>query len=369
MTALSSKNASRAARPTTLRLRADKKSGVDVAFVQGGVATPTDDQSIVMLASLYYEPVWVFYRSKETLIRISGLLDKRIAVGTPGSGTTALARPLLEANGLNRNNTVQIAIGNIAALRALQDGQIDAAFMIGPVQTPAVWQAMHDPEVKLMNVTRADAYARRFPTLERLTLPQGTVDLGLDIPSRDVTLVGTKAMLVARADFPAPLVNLLLDAAREIHSPQGYFEAAGEFPSTTPVGLPVSVIAEEHKNYGPSFFHRYLPFWVATFVERLIILMVPLVVILVPLFNLLPQMLRWRARSRIYRWYGQLAFLERDVLDGKSTRPVEKLLEELDRIERAVSRLRIPASFASESYTLREHINMVRRAVLEMKPR
>lgn len=352
-----------------LRLLADKKSGVDVAFVQGGVAIPNDDQSIVMLASLYYEPLWIFYRGKGAATQINALLDKRIAVGTPGSGTAAFTEPLLEANGVNRNNTVLVAIGNIAALRALQDGQIDAAFMVGAVQTPAIWQAMHDPEIKLMSLARADAYARRFPTLQRLTLPQGTIDLGLDIPSRDITLVGTKAMLAARADFPAPLVNLLLDAAREVHSPQAYFEGAGEFPSTVPVDLPVSTIAEEHKNYGPSFFHRYLPFWVATFVERLIILMVPLVVILVPLFNLLPQVLRWRARSRIYRWYGQLAFLEREVEDGKSTRPVQNLLDELDRIERAVSRLRIPASFASESYTLREHINMVRRAVMEMKPR
>jgi TRAP-type uncharacterized transport system substrate-binding protein len=352
-----------------LKLLADPKSGVDVAFVQGGVATPSDDQNIVMLASIYYEPLWIFYRGKQTRTQINELLDMRIAVGTPGSGTAAFAEPLLEANGVNRNNTRLLPIGNIAALRALQAGDIDAVVMVGAVQTPAIWQALHDPDLKLMSLARADAYARRFPALERLSLPQGTVDLGLDIPARDVTLVGTKAMLVARADFPSALVNLLLDAAREVHGPHSYFEASGEFPSTAPVDLPVSSIAEAHRNYGPSFLHRYLPFWVATFVERLIILVVPLIVILVPLINFLPQILRWRARSRIYRWYGQLAFLERDINDEKGDKSRDELLRELDRVERAVSRMRIPASFASESYTLREHINMVRRAAVEMKPR
>jgi TRAP transporter TAXI family solute receptor len=352
-----------------LQLLLDPKSKVDVGFVQGGVAAASDDQSIVMLASLDYEPLWIFYRSKDTLTQINALREKRIAVGTPGSGTAAFAAPLLEANGMTSNNTHQVAIGNIAALRALQSGDVDAALMIGAVQTPSIWQALYDPDIKVMSLNRADAYARRFPALERLTLPQGTIDLGQDIPSRDITLVGTKAMLVARADFPSALVNLLLDAAREVHSSQSFFEAAGEFPSTAPVDLPVSTIAESHKNYGPSFFHRYLPFWVATFVERLIILLVPLVVVLVPLFNFLPQVLRWRARSRIYRWYGQLGFLERDIFDAKASPAIAAWLDELDRIERSVSRMRIPASFASESYTLREHINMVRRAVLDMKAR
>ena len=100
--------------------------------------------------------------------------------------------------------------------------------------------------------------------------------------------------------------------------------------------------------------------------ERAIIILVPLAALLVPLFHYLPQVLRWRVRSRIYRWYGELALLERDVATrGGGALPTEKWLADLHRIERAVEAIRTPTGFASEAYTLREHIALVRRAVLE----
>jgi hypothetical protein len=56
--------------------------------------------------------------------------------------------------------------------------------------------------------------------------------------------------------------------------------------------------------------------------------------------------------------------LERDVEMRRGTLPIEKWLADLDRIERAAEQIKTPASFASESYTLREHIDLVRRTVL-----
>jgi hypothetical protein len=98
-------------------------------------------------------------------------------------------------------------------------------------------------------------------------------------------------------------------------------------------------------------------------VERAIVILLPIAIVFVPLFNYLPQFLRWRVRSRVYRWYGELALLERDVATRKGTLPKEKWLADLDRIERAVAQIHTPAGFASEAYTLREHIGLVRRAV------
>jgi hypothetical protein len=298
------------------------------------------------------------------------LHGKRIAIGTTGSGTRALVAKLFVANGLTnaggvgRDNTDIVALGGNDALRALQAGEIDAALFVGGADTPTIQEALRDPAIKLMSLRRADAYMRRFPFLTKLTLPFGAIDLATNLPDQDVAMVGTKAMLVARDSLHPALIDLLLDAAREIHGDQGYFEAAGEFPQTAPVDIPVSPHAEEHKHFGPSFLHRYLPFWLATFVERAIILIVPLIVVLVPLINFLPQFLRWRVRSRVYRWYGELALLERDVGTRQGPLPVEKWMQDLDRIELAVEEIRTPTSFASEAYTLREHIGLVRRAVL-----
>jgi hypothetical protein len=274
-----------------------------------------------------------------------------------------LVEPLAKENGLIRGNTELVALGGDEALRALKAGQVDAAIFVGGAETPLIQQAVRDPALKLMSIAQADGYVRRFSFITKLTLPAGTLDLAFNIPDRDVTLIGTKAMLVAREDLHPALINLLLDAARVVHSPQGYFEQAGEFPGTAPVDLPVSDYADQHKRFGPSILYRYLPFWLAALVERTIIVVVPLLVILVPTLSYLPQILRWRVRSRIFRYYGELALLERDVQARKGSLPVAQWLEDLDRIERAVADIRVPPKFANEAYTLREHINLVRREV------
>ena len=347
-----------------LKLLLDPKSGVDVAFMQGGVAPNAEDSDLVMLASLYYEPLWIFYTGTETIATIPQLRGRRIAIGAPGSGTRKFAESVLSMSGIAPDNTTLRSLGGKDAQRALANGDVDAVVFVGGPESAVIHDALWDADLKLMSFARADAYVRRVPYIAKLTLPEGTIDLGANIPPQEVILIGTTAMLVARDAFPAALVNLLMDTARDVHSGKGYFEAAGEFPGITPVDFPVSEAAERHKRFGPSFLHRYLPFWVATFLERLIIVVLPLLVILIPLINLLPQMLRWRVRSRIFRLYGELKLLERDVAARTGVPPIERWHADLDRIEREAEQLKTPASYASEAYTLREHIGLVRRAVM-----
>ena len=184
-----------------LRLLLDPKSGVDVAFMQGGVAALPAADALVMLASLYYEPLWIFYRDSGTLSQLNELHGKRIAVGVPGSGTHALVDRLFAANGLTvaegvgRGNTEIIGLGGNDALEALGAGKVDAALFVGGVQTPVIQKALHDPAIKIMSSARADAYPRRFPYITKLTLPAGTIDLAANIPNRDIEMIGTKAML------------------------------------------------------------------------------------------------------------------------------------------------------------------------------
>ena len=346
------------------RLLRDPQSDVDVAFMFGGVVPPDAREGLEMLAGLYFEPLWVFYRGKETLSQLDQLRYKRIAIGTPGQGVRAFVEPLLAANNVTGFNSQFVPLGNVDALHALQAGEVDAICLLGAVKSPAVFQALHDTNLKLMSHERAEAYQRRYAHITTMSLPPGTVDLGLRIPEREVSLFGTEAMLVARKGLPPAIIDLLVDAARELHSGQGYFEARTSFPNTSVVDLPVSVEADRHMRFGPSLLQRHLPFFVASYVERLVILLVPILFLLVPLINWLPQLLRMRARSRLYRWYGELALLERDVERRQGELPIERWLADLDRIEHAASHVRFPKSMASEGYTLREHIALVRRLIM-----
>jgi len=347
-----------------LRLLGDPSSGVDIGFVQGGQAGSPEAKGVVMLASLYYQPLWIFVRRGERIDSLAALAGKKVSVGMPGSGTNALSAPLLAANGVTENNAKLVRMPTDRAQSALRAGEVDVALMIGSVHTPAVTAALTDPMLELVSLAQADAYPQRYPYLSRRTLHAGAISFTPNVPSRDVALITTEAMLAARDTVHPAIVNLLLETIRDEHDDQGYFELPAEFPNVEQVDLPVSPDAIRHKRFGPSLLYRYLPFWVATFVERFIIIVLPLLVIVMPVAQRLPQVLNWRARSRIYRWYGELKLLEREVELRRGTLPIEKWLADLDRIEQAAEQIKTPSSFASESYTLREHISLVRRTVL-----
>jgi TRAP-type uncharacterized transport system substrate-binding protein len=347
-----------------LRLLLDPKSGVDIAFVPGGLANPPATDRLVMVASLYYEPLWIFVRRGETVDSLAALAGKRVATGLPGSGTHAIALPLLAASKVTEANTKLVPIPANRSRDALKNGEVDAVLMVSSVRMGAFVEALADPALEVVSLAEAEAYPRRFPFLTRRTLPAGAISFVPLVPPREVALVSTEAMLVARDDLHPAITHLLLESIRDEHDDQGVFEAANEFPNVEQVDLRVSPDAIRHKRFGPNLAYRYLPFWVASFIERFIIIVVPLLVVLLPMLNYLPQFLRWRVRSHIYRWYGEMALLEQDVHARQGELPIKRWLEDLDRIQHAAEQVSTPESFASEVYTLREHIDLVRRAVL-----
>ena len=219
------------------RLLLDRKSGVDIAFVQGGVATFPEANSLVMIASLYYEPLWIFVRRGEPIDALPTLAGKRISMGMPGSGTNALATPLLAASGVNARNATLLRVPTDQAQPALKNGDIDAALMVGGVRTPAIRSALTDPALELVNLAQADAYPQRYSFLTRRTLHAGAIEFAPLMPPRDVALISTEAMLAARDDVHPAIVNLLLEVIRDEHDDQGYFEAPNEFPNVEQVDL------------------------------------------------------------------------------------------------------------------------------------
>ena len=339
---------------------------VDAAFIQGGTARPAEEDALVSLGDFYHEPLWVFYR--ETVLRgadrILDLKGKRVAVGGAGSGTNYLAMELLAANGIEAKNTTLIEEGGLGLVDRLQKNEIDAVFVVGPTQSALVWTLLYTPGVQLMNLIHAEAYTRRFPYLARLVLPRGAIDLTRDIPPHDTQLVSPMAMLLVRDDTHPALIDLLMQAASEVHGEPGVFQKPGEFPRAGHSEFPLSKEAERYYKSGRPFLQRYLPFWAATLIDRMVVMLVPLLAVLIPLFKFAPQIYGWRVRSRIYRRYGELKFLENEINEEPGRHSRAEWIEKLDRIEADASRIRTPLTFSDMLYTLRGHIDLVRDMIL-----
>ena len=337
---------------------------VDVAFMQGGLGLGSDPVGVVSLGSIYYEPLWVFYRNPEPIDQLVHLRGKRIAIGAEGSGTRKLALDLLEASGATAAPTRLLPLGGLEAVGALAAGRADAIFLVGPANSGAVWASFYAEGFRLMSFAQADAFVRRWPFLSKLTLPRGAIDLVRDIPARDVTLVAPVASLVVRESIHPALIDVLLQAAADVHGQPGLFHRAGEFPNPQQVDFPLSREADRFYRSGTRVLQRYLPFWVATLIDRLLVLLIPVFVLMIPLMRIAPALYGWRARSRIYKWYGQLKFLEEAWRRDSSARPRTEWLAELDQLEARVNRIRTPLAFANQLYILREHIGLVRRELL-----
>lgn len=333
---------------------------VDVGFVQSGLADERETEGLVSLGSIYYEPIWVFYRGAKPLDQLSQLRGMRVAVGHEGSGTRVLALRLLNANGIETNAPTLRAIGNEAAVQALRNGSVDAAFLVGDPSTPAVRELLGAAGISLMSFSQADAYVRRFPYLYKLVLPKGTLDLRHNLPPQDIYLLGPTAELIAREGLHPALSDLLIEAAQEVHGGPDLFSHAGEFPAPREHDFVLSDDAQRFYKSGRRFLHRYLPFWLANLVDRALVLLVPLVAVVIPGLRLAPALYRWRVRSRLYRWYAALITVERDMLSSPAPEEVAEILKRIDAIEAAVNSAKMPVSFADQVYVLRQHIIFVR---------
>ena len=344
------------------RLKADE---AQVGFVQGGVIEPksdpdeVDDSGLLSLGSLFYEPVWVFYRGEQPLTRLTELRGKRIAIGAEGSGVRQLARQLLEANEVPVSDRL-LPLSGLVAAEELQQGRIDAAFVIASEKAPVVQVLLRSPGVKVMSFAQAGAYQRRFPFLTKLTFPHGVADLVRDFPPEDIKLLALTANLIIRDDLHPALQTLLLQAASEVHGKSGFFQDVGEFPSYKDQMLPLSPDAARYFKSGAPFLQRYLPFWLAVLIDRLIVLLVPVFALLIPLLKVAPAIYTWRVRSKVFRCYGELRFLEDDLKNHFDPARLDDYRQRLDALDEEASQLHVPLGFTDLVYTLREHVNLVR---------
>ena len=342
---------------------ADPKAKVDVGFVLGGV-TNSAPEMLVSLGSVSYQPLLVFYRGTP-IEMLSGLNGKRLAIGRPGSGTRALALTLLQTNGIQPGVSATLVDSNAQeSALALLKGTVDAVFLMGEDAPVAlIRELLRAPDIHLLSFRQSAAYTRRFPYLNALDLPEGSLDLGKDLPTNTVHLIGPTVELVAREKLHPALSDLLLEAAQKVHGNASLLQHKGEFPAPLEHDFQISPAAARFYKSGKTLFYRYMPFWLAALISQIVVVLVPMVLLLIPLIRSAPRIYTWRVRSRIYRWYRALLALERERQRDSQAIRRDELVRRLDEIERGVNKLKVPAFAADLYYDLRGHIGLVRRFI------
>ncbi len=341
----------------------DRKFHVDIGFVQSGMMTKGEKANdLISLGSISYEPLYLFCRSDRSFKLLTDFTGGKIAVGEKGTGTNVLALTLLVLNDIKPGGTTTLLeIDDEEAEKLLLENKIDGAFMMGDsASSRTMRDLLKQPGITAFNFTQADAYVRRIRYLNKLVLLEGSINFGKNIPDHNINLLSPTVELIARSDLHPALSDLLLEAAKEVHAKAGRYQRQGEFPAPIEHEYPVSADAQRYYKSGKSFLYRYLPFRMASFLNRILVVIVPVMLVLIPGLKSIPVIYRWRMRLRILRWYRALLVLESDLRLNVTLEKRDALLSRLHEIEQAVNMMKVPASFADQFYALRSHIAIVR---------
>jgi len=346
-----------------LALLNDPKSGVDFAMVQGGVANVSDYPKLVSIAGMFYEPIWVWYRegafkSDGGQLRIlSQLKGKKVSIGNEGSGTLALTKDLLQASGITDKEIGAQRLKPDEAIAKLSSGELDAVFIVAAAEAPILRKFYSVPGIRLMNFDQADAYTRNLTYLSKVTVPRGLLSIQHDQPRQDIQVMAATATLVAHEDINPALVSLVLGASYDILKSYSRLQKVGEFPSSAGLDFPLHVDAEIYLKDGPSFLHRHLPFWTAVWAGRFVKIVIPLLVILIPLFTYIPSAKNFFLRLKLAQVYEELKVIERNAQNPELK---EKNFKDLEVIERRVGNIKVSMLDAKELYDLKGHVGEVR---------
>jgi len=346
-----------------LALLKDPHAGVDFAMVQGGVADLSKHPDFISIAGVFYEPVWVWYRESSfpsesgRLGLLSQLRGKRVSIGNEGSGTLSLSSQLLAASGLSLSDIRAEKLKPLDALEKFKKGELDAVFLVSAAEAPLVKKFYETPGIRLMSFEQAEAYVHLFPFLSKVTVPRGVVSIAYDLPRQDIQVLAATATLVGKNDVSPALVTLLLGSTYDILKTYSYLQKPGEFPSGTGLDFPLHVDAEIYLKDGPSFLHRHLPFWTAVWIGRFAKIVIPLLVILIPLFTYIPAAKNLLLRLKLSQVYEELKVVEKNAPNPDLK---EKNLKDLENIERRVGNIKVSMLDAKELYDLKGHVGEVR---------
>jgi TRAP transporter TAXI family solute receptor len=336
---------------------------VDFALVQGGVPSAANAADLVTLGAVFYEPAWVFLRAQPEGSRpVQALRGRRVAVGPEGSGTRVLALALLAVNGLPADAIEAVPLAGNEAAEALVAGQVEAVVYVSAIPTDAINRLIRTEGIDLLNFgSRADAYAVNLPYLSPVRLPHASLSLAEDVPRGDVTMMAPAASLLAHKEINPQVATLMMRVLRDTHKARTLFALEGRFPSGLNHEVPLQEDAERFYERGATFLQSYLPFWAAVTVERLWVLLIPLLTLLLPLARIAPPIYTWQIERQLWQIYNKVRKVDEDSEKGLSMQTAAKL----DALDEEAAQLKLPDSYADRIYELRRHIAWLRRRKTE----
>lgn len=336
---------------------------VDVAFSQGGIPVPKD-ANIVSLGSIQYEPLWLFYRGPEFHgpDPLEFLQKKRLSVGAEKSGTRAFVMDLIRQHQIKEEDAQNLVVMNAEdSVMAVLDGRLDGMFLLANTESKDLIPLIERSDIHLWNFTTARAIGSKIPYITAVTLPIGAISLTPIRPAREKELVATTTTILTNENLHPAIQYLFMMASTDFYrQTHVYFPRPGGFPTFTDAGIPRSPIAEKYLSVGPSGFERTLPFWLASFIDRIWLMLAALVAVAYPLIRMVPQYRKFHFKYDLDDRYIDLMRIENAAHDAKSIEDMKPIWSAYHELERRISETWVPSGCKEKFFTFCNAMELLR---------
>jgi TRAP-type uncharacterized transport system substrate-binding protein len=338
---------------------------IDVALTQAGLASDIKNiDQIIYIGSIDYEPLLFMIRrsllQNITSNEIKSFTELNVATGQIGTGTHAQLAKLMALDDAGTLDSNVQAMTDEQAVAALLADDIDGMVLVDGIESRNVQNVALSDQIEILNFTRAQAYRRRLPYLQVLTIPVGSLNLSKNIPSQDIKILSTTTALIAKADTHPAIQYLLARASTDIAGKATFFADSREFPQFNDPLIPHSEIAREYYLNGSPYLQRFFPFWLAEIFDRLFFIILPFSALAYPILLALPKYRGRRLARKIWANYDQLRTLELEMNDNFDHNKLDEYLNRLDKIEADAVNIKISGSMGDDYFIHLQHIHFVR---------
>ena len=186
---------------------------VDFALHQNGSETHRDLRNV---ANLYSEVLHTITRRDVQIDSIKDLRGKRVSVGAEGSGTLQMATTVLSHFGIGLTDLAARNFGFSETVSALEQGDLDAAFIVTGILSPALTDLLRTGQYRLLSIPEAPAFSFANPTIFAYPIPRAAYSGDPAVPAQDTLCLAVKASLNTRFGTPAYMVRTMTEAALSI---------------------------------------------------------------------------------------------------------------------------------------------------------
>lgn len=339
---------------------------VDVTFLQAGIQIEHGTGEAI--GGVFFEPMLFLANSQMDIPENPALWrGLRIAGGRDGSGTAAAFLDFQQAVGLDPEDNTHVKLTYEDAIKALEKGQIDLAIFATTIDAPYLARAYASDKISFLRLSFTDTISRKLEYADVATIPRGAVSLVPVRPASPQLVLALQARLVISPDLHPAIINRLTMAAKELHSQKDLITNRNVFPTVEGTALPVNSIARQLIQDGPSTWHSLLPYWMAAQVNRVLLLILPIVLFLVPLLRALPAVYSYFRGWQVWQHYPQIRSVEDQLTNTRDSQSLKEMDMRLAEVDAKISQLKLPAAYRQAAYDARMHIDLVRSRIAELK--